>query len=106
MFSRVMWFCGQRLWWQLRRSALVWQLCGVILDWESTKVFVVPESWCSFDGVAFVLVGVNGFEGVTRFLGGDGYCIEVGIEIDYRLDIELSSSKIDLDLFFVVRDGG
>ena len=104
MLSRVVWFCGQRLWWQLCRGTLVRQLCGVILDWESMKVFVLPESWCSFDGVAFVLVGVNGFEGVTRCLGGDGYCIEVGIEIDSRLDIELSSSKIDLDLCFVVRD--
>jgi hypothetical protein len=104
VLSRVVWYCGQRLWWQLRRRALVWQLCGVILDWESVMVFVVPESWCSFDGVAFVLVGVNGFEGVTWFLGGDGYCIEVRIEIDSWLDIELSSSKIDLDLCFVVRD--
>ena len=106
MLSRVMWFCGQRLWWQLHRSAPVWKLCGVILDWESVKVFVVPESWYSFGGVAFVLVGVNGSEGVTQFLGGDGYCIEVGIEIDSWLGIELLSSKIDLELFFVVGDGG
>ena len=69
-------------------------------------MFVFPESWCSFGGVASVLVGVNGFEGVTWFLGEDRYCSEVGIEIDSWLDIELSSSKIDLDPFFVVRDGG
>ena len=58
-------------------------------------MFVVPESWY-----------VNGLEGATWFLGGDMFTIDVGIEVDSGLDIELTSSNVDLDLFFVVREGG
>ena len=34
------------------------------------------------------------------------FTIDVGIEVDSGLDIELTSSNVDLDLFFVVREGG
>ena len=78
---------------------------GFILDWETTKVFFVPESWYPIGAVTFVSLGVNSLEGVTWFLGGDMFTIEVGIEVDSGLDIELTSSDVDLNLFIVVREG-
>ena len=67
-------------------------------------MFFVLESWYPWGAVTFVLLGVNGLDGVTWFLGGGMFTTEVGIEVDSGLDIELTSLNVDLDLFFEVRE--